>query len=158
MYKDERTRRGFFNSDTMVGDDELTVERWTVGEQQLKREMEKEEIDVTQGEEVKKEEPDEKKPDFIQLFLNNIVDGILYQEVTVIGMKMNKYRGILAKAILEFAGEHEEDLADLSRMGDAFRAGWKVYREKEDEKATVDAFMEAMNNRLWIPKSDVIAE
>ena len=147
MYKEERTRRGFFKSDTMVDGEEIDVTQ-----------TDDSGIDVTRGEGVKKEEPDEKKPDFVQLFLNNIVDGILYQEVTVVGMKMNKYRGILAKAILEFAGEHEEDLADLSRMGDAFRAGWKVYREKEDEKATVDAFMEAMNNRLWIPKSDVIAE
>ena len=143
MYKDERTRRGFFKSDTMVGGEEIVDSG----------------IDVTQGEEVKKEEePDEKKPDFVCLFLNNIIDGILYQEVTTLGMKMNKYRGILAKAILEFAGEHEEDLADLSRMGDAFRAGRKVYREKEDEKAAVDAFMKGMNNQLWIPKSDVIAE
>ena len=147
MYKEERTRRGFFNSDTMVGGEEIDVTQSVDSG-----------IDVTQGEGVKKEEPDEKKPDFVHLFLNNIIDGILYQEVSEIGMKMNRYRGILAKAILEFAGEYEEELADLSRMGDAFRAGWKVYREKEDEKATVDAFMEAMNNRLWIPKSDVIAE
>ena len=135
LYKSERALRGFFKSDTMVGSEEIQ--------------------DVTQGEEVKKEET---KPDFVCLFLNNIIDGVLYQEVTAIGMKMNAYRSALAKAILEFAGEHEHDLADLSRMGDAFRAGWKVYKEKEDEKATVDVFMEAMNNRLWIPKSDVIAE
>ena len=146
MYKEERTRRGFFKSDTMVGGEEMI------------------DSDVTQGEEVKKEEEVKKKdePDIIVSMLGKVIDTILLEEMTAIGLKMNKYRGILAKAILEFAEEHQDEDVNLLRLVDSFRAGWKAYRQRENEevakKVAVDVFMEAMNNRLWIPKSDVIAE
>lgn len=76
------------------------------------------------------------------------------EEVTQLGSKMNHYRGILAKAVLEFAEGHQDDEADLSRLVDAFRAGWKVYREKEDESTTVNVFMKGMNNQLWVKKEE----
>ena len=63
---------------------------------------------------------------------------------------MNRYRALLADTILEFAEEHQEEQANLDRLVDAFRAGWKVYGESEEEKATVDVFMKEMNNELWV--------
>ena len=68
-------------------------------------------------------------------------------------MKMNRYRGILAEGIRAFAEYHQEDKGDLSRFVEAFRAGWKVYRVNEHKKATLDTFMEAMNNILWVSES-----
>ena len=120
------------------------------------------EMNVTQGEEeVKKEKvgknkPDEKedKPDFVLSLLKSVIDSVLFEEVTKVGLNMNEHRGILVKAILEFVGDHEDKPVDLSWLGEAFKAGWKVYREKEDEKATVDVFMIEMNNELSIPEND----
>ena len=68
-------------------------------------------------------------------------------------MKMNQHRCILAEGIRAFAEDHQEDKADLSRFVEAFRQGWKVYRVIEHKKDTLDTFMEAMNNVLWVSES-----
>ena len=147
----------------MVGADEemsLTVVRWKLGEERLKKDLEeaaaaaepegevkgKEGIDAEIKKEIKKD-----SPDFLVLMLERAIDTILLEEVSGLGTKMNRYRAVLAEGILAFAEGHQEDKADITRLIEAFRQGWKVYRENEHVKATLDTFMTAMNNRLWVP-------
>ena len=171
----------------MVGADEemsVTVARWKLGEERLKKDIEKKEKEGAcaaeaegkpQGDEKKdidaeiksevlelrkemkkpqgKPEIKTKTPDILALMLERTIDTILLEEVANLGMKMNGYRGILAEGIMTFAEDHQEDRADLSRLIEAFRAGWKVYRVNEHTKATLDTFMEAMNNQLWVTES-----
>ena len=102
--------------------------------------------------ELKKEIKSKKEaPDFLALMLERTIDTILLEEVANLGTKMNRYRAVLAEGILNFAEGHQDDKADITRLVEAFRVGWKVYRENEHVKATLDAFMEAMNNQLWQP-------
>ena len=164
---------------TMVGADEemsVTVVRWKFGEERLKNDLEKEEAAVAEPEGAPEGEPQGKegidaeikkdilglkgminrrkeKPDFLALMLERVIDTILLEEVASLGTKMNRYRSVLAEGILAFAEGHQEDRADLSRLVEAFRQGWKVYRVNEHVKATLDTFMEAMNNQLWQPDS-----
>ena len=172
----------------MVGGDEemsVTVVRWTVGEERLKKDIEEKEKEGAcaaapegkpQGEDEKdieaeikrevlelkkeikygkkKEKPEEKDtPEILSLMLERVIDTVLLEEVTHLGMKVNRYRSVLAEGIRTFAEDHQEDKADLSRLIEAFRQGWKVYRVNEHVKATLDTFMEAMNNQLWQPES-----
>ena len=147
----------------MVGADEemsVTVVRWKLGEERLKKDLEeaaaaaepegevkgKEGIDAEIKKEIKKD-----SPDFLVLMLERAIDTILLEEVADLGTKMNRYRAVLAEGILAFAEGHQEDKADITRLIEAFRQGWKVYRENEHVKATLDTFMTAMNNRLWVP-------
>ena len=85
--------------------------------------------------------------------LERAIDTILLEEVAELGAKMNRYRAVLAEGILAFAEGHQEDKADITRLIEAFRRGWKVYRENEHVKATLDTFMAAINNQLWQPES-----
>ena len=148
----------------MVGADEemsVTVVRWKLGEERLKKDLDetaqpegtpegevkgKEGIDAEIKKEIKKD-----SPDFLVLMLERAIDTILLEEVSGLGTKMNRYRAVLAEGILAFAEGHQEDKADITRLIEAFRQGWKVYRENEHVKATLDTFMTAMNNRLWVP-------
>ena len=101
---------------------------------------------------MKKEIKFEKEsPDFLKLMLERAIDTILLEEVADLGSKMNRYRGVLSEGILAFAEGHQEDKVDLSRLIEAFRQGWKVYRVNERVKTTLDTFMLAMNNQLWVP-------
>ena len=150
--------------------------RWKIGEERLKKDLEKEEVAAAESEgepegepqgkegidaeikrdilELKKEIKFKKEtPDFLALMLERTIDTILLEEVASLGTKMNRYRAVLAEGILTFAQDHQEDKADITRLVEAFRQGWKVYRENEHMKATLDAFMEAMNNQLWQPES-----
>ena len=163
----------------MVGADEemsVTVVRWKLGEERLKKEEEKkEEACAAESEgkegidaeikrdilELKKEikfkkpqgEPEVKneRPDFLKLMLERAIDTILLEEVADLGSKMNRYRSVLSEGILAFAEGHQEDKVDLTRLIESFRRGWKVYRVNEQVKTTLDTFMTAMNNRLWVP-------
>ena len=155
----------------MVGADEemsVTVVRWKLGEERLKKDLEgtAEPEGTPEGEvkgkegidadilELKKEIKSKKEaPDFLVLMLERTIDTILLEEVANLGTKMNRYRAALAEGILTFAEGHQEDKADITRLVEAFRVGWKVYRENEHVKATLDVFMEAMNNQLWQPES-----
>ena len=170
----------------MVGADEemsVTVVRWKIGEERLKKDLEKEEACAAaaepegtpegevQGKEgidadikrdvlelkkeikFKKSEVKKETPDFLALMLERVIDTILLEEVAGLGTKMNRYRAVLAEGILAFAEGHQEDKADITRLVEAFRQGWKVYRENEHVKVTLDVFMEAMNNQLWQPES-----
>ena len=121
----------------MVGADEemsVTVVRWKIGEERLRKDLEEKEKKDTQGacaiepegepegEPEKKPEgelegkPGVKKPDFTFLMIERVIDTILLEEVAQLGMKINRYRDILAKGIRAFAEEHQEDKADLSRF------------------------------------------
>ena len=163
----------------MVGADEemsVTVVRWKLGEERLKKddvEVTAEPVGEPQGEEgidaeikrdileLKKEikfkkpqgEPEVKneRPDFLKLMLERAIDTILLEEVTDLGSKMNRYKSVLSEGILAFAEGHQEDKVDLTRLIEAFRQGWKVYRVNERVKTTLDTFMLAMNNQLWVP-------
>ena len=167
----------------MVGADEemsVTVVRWKIGEERLKKDLEKEEASAAETEgtsegevqgkegidaeikrdvlELKKEIKFEKeKPEFLTMMLERAIDTILLEEVAELGTKMNRYRGVLAEGILTFAEGHQEDKADLTRLIEAFRQGWKVYRVNGQVKATLDTFMTTMNNRLWVPDEHVNA-
>ena len=165
----------------MVGADEemsVTVVRWKLGEERLKKDLEKEEVAAAEPEgephgkedihaeikkdilELKKEikfgksqgesEVKNESPDFLKLMLERAIDTILLEEVADLGTKMNRYRGVLSEGIMAFAEGHQEDKVDLTRLIEAFRQGWKVYRENEHVKATLDTFMTAMNNQLWV--------
>ena len=162
----------------MVSADEemsVTVVRWKVSEERVKKDPEgtaepegkpegtpegetqgKEGIDADIKRDVlelKKEIKVKETPDFLALMLERVIDTILLEEVASLGAKMNRYRAALAEGILAFAEGHQEDKADVSRLVEAFRQGWKVYRVNEHVKATLDTFMEAMNNQLWKPES-----
>ena len=126
--------------DTMVGEDM---------EKDIDAEIKRDVLELKK--EIKKDEKKE-KPDIIFLLLERSIDTILLEEVTKVGLKMNRYKALLAKTILEFAEEHQKEQANMDRLVDAFRAGWKVYSENEEEKATADEFMKEMNNELWVPK------
>ena len=151
----------------MVGADEemsVTVVRWKLGEERLKKDLEEgaaaaEPEGTPEGEvkgkegidaEIKKELKNE-SPDFLKLMLERAIDTILLEEVASLGTKMNRYRNVLAQGIFTFAEEHQEDKADITRLVEGFRQGWKVYRVNEHVKATLDTFMAAMNNQLWVP-------
>ena len=162
----------------MVGGDEemsVTVVRMKFNEERVKKDLEKEEACTSaepegtsewgpQGKEgidaeikrdmleLKKEIKFEKEPpDFLKLMLERAIDTILLEEVAELGGKMNRYRSVLSKGILAFAEGHQEDKVDLTRLIESFRQGWKVYRVNEQEKTTLDTFMTAMNNQLWVP-------
>ena len=100
-----------FIIDTMVGGEESGFVDST------------QEMDSTQGEEevskpdVDPDEPEEaeKKPDALLLLLKNTIEIMLLEEVTTIGLKMNRYRGVLSKGVLEFAEGHHENASDLRR-------------------------------------------
>ena len=166
----------------MVGADEemsVTVVRWKIGEEQLKKDLEKEKAaaepeGTPQGEvkgkegidaeikrdilELKKETKFEKDPpDFLKLMLERAIDTILLEEVAELGGKMNRYRSVLSEGILAFAEGHQEDKVDLTRLIESFRKGGKVYRVNEQVKTTLDTFMIAMNNQLWVPDEHVNA-
>ena len=160
----------------MVGADEemsVTVVRWKLGEERLKKDLDetcaaaepegtpegevkgKEGIDAEIKRDVLelKKEIKKETPDFLALMLERAIDTILLEEVAELGGKMNRYRAVLAEGILAFAEGHQEDKADVTRLIEAFRRGWKVYRVNEHVKATLDTFMEAMNNQLWQSES-----
>ena len=141
----------------MVGaDEEMSVVRWKIGEEpegkpEGKPEGEpqgKEGMDADVKRGLKKE-----SPDILALMLDRVIDTILLEEVAELGMKMNRYKGVLAEGILTFAEGHQEDKADITHLIEAFRQGWKVYRVNEQKKTALDTFMAAMNNQLWVPES-----
>ena len=140
-----------FIIDTMVGGDETQTQavksKVIEGIQELKEEMEALPDIIPGG-----EPHDKRKPDVIFLLLQRSIDTILLEEVTSVGLKMNDYKALLAQGILKFAEEHQENRANMDRLVDAFRASWKVYRECEDGKRTMDVFMKEMNSQLRIPE------
>ena len=129
----------------MVGGDEVQVQEVSEGNAQ-------DETQTLTKEDVKtiKEEVDEKEADdALIILLSKIIDTIMMEEFFEINRKMNLCRLVLAEGIKTFAENHEGDKAKMDHIVDAFRAGWRVYRVNGDKKATMDAFMKAMDNELW---------
>ena len=46
-----------------------------------------------------------------------------------------------------------DDTPKMERFVNSFRVAWKVFKKDGDQKATMDAFMKAMGNELWIPSN-----
>ena len=122
-------------------------------EAEIKRDILELKKEIKFGKSQGEPEVEDESPDFLKLMLERTIDTILLEEVASLGAKMNRYRAVLAQGIFTFAEEHKEDKADITRLVESFRQGWKVDRENEHVKATLDAFMEAMNNQLWQPES-----
>ena len=70
---------------------------------------------------------------------------------------MIEFRKVLARGVMLFAEKHAEDKAKVDRLVDAFRAAWKVYRERGDEKTTMNVFMKEMDNELWVPEDSGVS-
>ena len=119
----------------MVGGDEVQDETQTLTNEDIK--------------EIKEKVDEEEEVDSLVLLLKKMVDTIMMEEFFETNRKMNLFRKVLAKGVLKFAEGHMDDRPKMERFVDSFRAAWKVYKEDGDEKATMDAFMKAMNNELW---------
>ena len=145
LYKVSLVARKCYHSDIMVGGDEVQV-------QEVPEVNALDETQTLTNEDVRKikEEVDEKEADeVIVVLLTKIIDTIMMEEFFEVNRKMNLFRIVLAEGIKKFAEEHEGDKAKMDRFVDAFRAGWKVHKVNGDKKATLDAFMKAMDNELW---------
>ena len=140
MYKvDLVTPSVIIFSDIMVGGDEVQDE--TQGQQLTNEDIK----------EIKEKVDEKEEADVVMILLKKIIDTIIVEEFLDTNRKMNLFRRVLAKGVLKFAEEHTEDTAKLDRLVDSFRASWKVYKEHGDEEKTMDVFMKAMNNELWLP-------
>jgi len=97
------------------------------------------------------EEKTDEDPDALILLIKKTIDTIMLEETVETGKKMDRYRGVLSGGILKVAekmdaaGSH----VDLLKLVDAMRVGWKEWKTSGEEKATLDAFMRAMDNEHW---------
>ena len=126
----------------MVGGDEVQVQEGNA----------RDETQTLTNEDIKeiKEKVDEKEEiDVVVVLLKKIIDTVMMEELFEINRKMNLFRRVLSKGVLKFAEGHMDDTPKMDQFADSFRAAWKVYKKDGDEKATMDAFMEAMENELW---------
>ena len=129
----------------MVGGDEVQVQEVQEGNAQDETQtLTNEDI-----KEIKEKVNEEEEGDFLRVMLKKTVETIMMEEFIKINVKMNLFRRVLAQGISKFAEGHLHDTPKTERFVDSFRAAWKVYKEDGDEKATMDAFMEAMENELW---------
>jgi len=64
---------------------------------------------------------------------------------------MDRYRGVLSGGILKVAEKMDAagSRVDLLKLVDAMPVGWKEWKTSGEEKATLDAFMRAMDNEHW---------
>ena len=132
----------------MVGSDEVQVQEVQEGNAQCETQEK-----MLTDEEIKeiKEEVDEEESAYLVIsLLKKTINTILVEEFFETNTKMNEFRRVLARGILLFAEKQGEDKAKVDQLVDSFRAAWKVYREKGDEKTTMDVFMKEMDNELWV--------
>ena len=134
------------------------------GEDEVREEMEEEEVKLLTDEEVraiaeevdKREEESEKKerPDFLLKLLEHCINTILLEEMNGVGQSMNAFRHVLAEGVLKFAQteEAEHNPVKMDRFVDSFRAAWKDWKEKEDQEWMVNVFMHEMDIELWHPE------
>ena len=148
MYKVDRvTPSVIILSDIMVGGEEVQVEE--VQEGNTEDETQCQQLTNEDIKEIKEKVDEKEETDVLLLLLKKAIDTIMIEEFFEANRKMNLFRHVLAQGILKFAENHAGDTAKLDRLADSFRAAWKVYKKDGDEKATMDAFMEAMDNELW---------
>ena len=122
----------------MVGGDEVQDE--TQGPQLTEEDIK----------EIKEEVDDKEDGDAVVVLLKRIIDTILMEELFETNRKMNLFRNVLAQGVLKFAEKHEGDTPKMDLFVDSFREAWKVYKKDGDHEKTMDAFMKAMDNELWI--------
>ena len=115
----------------MVGGDEVQDETQTLTKEDTKKE---EDLDG----------------DAVVVLLKRIIDTIMMEELFETNRKMNLFRNVLAQGVLKFAEKHEGDTPKMDLFVDSFREAWKVYKKDGDHEKTMDAFMKAMDNELWI--------
>ena len=132
----------------MVGGDEVQVQEVQEGNAQC--ETQEKMLTDEEIKEIKEEVDEEESADLLVSLLKKTINTILVEEFFETNTKMNEFRRVLARGILLFAEKHGEDKAKVDRLVDSFRAVWKVYREKGDEKTTMDVFMKEMDNELWV--------
>ena len=126
----------------MVGGDEVQVQEGNA--QDETQTLTNEDI-----EEIKEKVDEKEETDVVVVLLKKIIDTVMMEELFEVNRKMNLLRTVLSKGVLKFAERHMDDTPKMERFVDSFRAAWKVYKKDGDEKATMDAFMEAMDNELW---------
>ena len=135
LYKVDIGAPGVIICDIMVGGDEVQDETQTLTNEDIK--------------EIKEKVDEKEEIDLVVVLLKKIIDTVMMEELFEINRKMNLFRRVLSKGVLKFAEGHMDDTPKMERFVDSFRAAWKVYKKDGDEKATMDAFMEAMDNELW---------
>ena len=152
-FSEERLKKDLEEATEPKGKPEGTPEGEPQGKEGIDAEIKRDVLELKKEIKFKKSqgEPEVKKesPEFLTLMLEKVIDTILIEEVAILGTKMNRYRGVLAEGILAFAEGHHEDKADITRLVEAFRQGWKVYRKNEHVKATLDTFM--ARHVLYLP-------
>ena len=132
----------------MVGSDEVQVQEVQEGNAQC--ETQEKMLTDEEIKEIKEEVDEEESADLVVSLLKKTINTILVEEFFETNTKMNEFRRVLARGILLFAEKQGEDKAKVDQLVDSFRAAWKVYREKGDEKTTMDVFMKEMDNELWV--------
>jgi len=97
------------------------------------------------------EKTDEEDPDALILLIKKTIDTIMLEEAVETGKKMDRYRGVLSGGILKVAEKMDAagSRVDLLKLVDAMPVGWKEWKTSGEEKATLDAFMRAMDNEHW---------
>ena len=129
----------------MVGGDEVQVQEVQEGNAQDETQtLTNEDI-----KEIKEKVAVKEEIDLVVVLLKKIIDTVMMEELFEINRKMNLFRRVLSKGVLKFAEGHMDDTPKMEQFSDSFRAAWKVYKKDGDEKATLDAFMKAMDNDLW---------
>ena len=134
----------------MVGGDEVQVQEVSEGNAQ---DVQTQTLTNEDIKEIKEKVDEEEEGDVLRVLLKKIIDTIMMEELFETHRKMNLLRKVLAQGISKFAEGHMDDTPKIDRFVDSFRAAWKVYKKDGDEKATMDAFMKAMNNELWTPSN-----
>ena len=132
----------------MVGGDKVQEVQEGNAQDETQEQMLTEEVEIK---EIKEKVDEEEEGDLLAALLKKTIDTILVEEFFEANAKMNEFRRVLARSVLLFTEKHTEDKAKVDRLVDSFRAAWKVYREKGNEKATLDVFMKEMDNELWLP-------
>ena len=130
----------------MVGGDEIQVQEGNA--QDETQTLTNEDI-----EEIKEKVEENEEIDLVALLLKKIIDTVMMEELFEINRKMNLFRKVLAQGVLKFAEGHMDDTPKMDRFSDSFRAAWRVYKEDGDKEKTMDVFMKAMDNELWIPSN-----
>ena len=146
LYKSRARCSECYHCDIMVGGDEVQMQEGNA--QDETQTLTNEDI-----EEIKEKVHEKEEIDLVALLLKKIIDTVMMEELFEINRKMNLFRKVLAQGVLKFAEGHMDDTPKLDRFSDSFRAAWRVYKEDGDKEKTMDAFMKAMDNELWIPSN-----
>ena len=124
----------------MVGSDEVQVQEVQEGNAQC--ETQEKMLTDEEIKEIKEEVDEEESADLVISLLKKTINTILVEEFFETNTKMNEFRRVLARGVLVFAEKHTEDKAKVDRLVDSFRAAWKVYKERGNEKTNNGCVLE----------------